>query len=160
MAVDLPGFGESRHQAVPLRGAPRFAEAVALAADFARRSGMAPDGQFAFVGHSLGAGVVLQAGRLSPRPSSVVALGAPATVARFDRDGKQWLDGFAERRLGDMDLPADFQSIDAMGRYLLELDVLRQSGRSGNPPVLLVKGQMEKPFGIPHLRQHLEHTNP
>ena len=62
LALDLAGFGESEDPDLPLSKDFRFEDAVVGAARYVVKSGIAPPGRTVYVGHSLGAGVVLRAG--------------------------------------------------------------------------------------------------
>ena len=81
LALDLTGFGESENPAVPLSEAPRLELDVLEAAGYAVERGLTREGRYAYVGHSLGAGVVLAAGQLEPRPLCIVGLGTPVAAA-------------------------------------------------------------------------------
>lgn len=155
LALDLPGFGESEDPDLPLSKDFRFEDAVVGAARYAVKSGIAQPGRIVYVGHSLGAGVILRAGRIKPRPLSIVAVGAPITQDRFERYGESWRLRFAKGRLRDMDLVPDEQSLDVMGQYLVEMDPATQLSKGGLPPVLIVYGELEADYGVPIVRDHL-----
>lgn len=144
LALDLRGFGSSDPPKAPLSENLRFEEDVRAAAVYAIDRGLAQQGGIVYVGHSLGAAVVLRASRLDPPPAAVVALSIPASREIF---GEQ-VDGswrrFATERLEDMHWPADDASIAAMERYLLELDPEAQRVEGLPAPTLLVFGATER----------------
>ena len=133
----------------------RFEDSVSLTAMYALRERLAPKGEFAYVGHSFGAGVVLRAGRSNPRPVGVVSLGAPVIVDRHRKHGESWLRRFSEERLLDLRLPLTRESISAMSEYLMDMDPLEQAGKTGNPPILFVNGELETSYGTSYLEQNL-----
>jgi pimeloyl-ACP methyl ester carboxylesterase len=67
LALDLRGFGASADPAIPWTDVG-FDEDLRAASRVAEERGWARPGEFVYVGHSLGAGVVLHAARLIPRP--------------------------------------------------------------------------------------------
>ena len=155
LALDLTGFGESENPAVPLAEAPRLELDVLEAAGYAVERGLTREGRYAYVGHSLGAGVVLAAGQLEPRPLCIVGLGTPVAAARLELEGEAWLEEFSAQRLRDMEIALDERSIASIARYLLEIDPHEQVLRPGRPPLLFVRGGIERPYGIQHLRSYL-----
>jgi pimeloyl-ACP methyl ester carboxylesterase len=149
LALDVRGFGESDPPAAPLSSNLRFEEDVRTAARYALDRGLARPRRIVYVGHSLGAAVVLRASRLEPPPAAVIALSAPATREIFrERMGGQWR-RFAADRLDDMRWPPDAASIAAMERYLLELDPDAQRAAGLPAPALLVFGAKEAGARLP-----------
>jgi pimeloyl-ACP methyl ester carboxylesterase len=153
LALDLRGFGGSSDPDLPLTPDFRFEDDVAAAARYARRHGLAPGGRIVYAGHSLGAGVILRAGRLAPRPEALVAMGAPATRAAFARGREAWRRRFARERFHAMRMTPDPASIEVMGDYLLGMDVIAQLSRRDLPPTLLIFG--EKEGGTAYVRERV-----
>ena len=110
-------------------------------------------------GAGQGAGVALRAGRFEPNPPAIVAIGAPITQDRFEQYGESWRLRFAKGRLGDMGLIPDEQSIDVMGRYLVEMDSATQLRKGGLPPALIIYDELEAGYGVPIVRDHLTTMN-
>jgi pimeloyl-ACP methyl ester carboxylesterase len=143
LALDLRGFGGSDDPPMPLEPGFGFEADIAAAARYALRGGLSGDGRIVYVGHSLGAGVVLRAADLSPRPAGIVAIGAPATRAALDRGGEAWRRRFAAERLHAMGMRPDRTSLEVMGAYLGEMDVVTQLRRPDRPPICLIYGGRE-----------------
>jgi len=140
LAPDLRGFGNADDPVLPLEGSVGWEEDVLETVRYAVRTGKTQADRFVYVGHSLGAGVILNAARLEPHPRAVVALGA---TANLERDGIEWLRPFATRRFRDMRLVPDERSLDVMAAYLLGLDAPSQLESPGLPPILFVYGDRE-----------------
>lgn len=134
LVLDLRGFGESDNPPLPLSQSFRFEDDVLLAVRYVLENALAKPGRFVFVGHSLGAGVVLRARRLQPKPAAVVAIGAPATQGLFEQGRENWRRLFAEERLKDMGITPDEQTLQVMGRYLVEMDPVNQLLCGALPP--------------------------
>jgi len=142
LALDLSGFNESDDPELPFASPPLFVQNVTAAATYAIESGIARRGGIVYVGHSLGAGVVLMAAGCEPRPAAVIALGAPATEGLKHGDR---LDDFALQRFRDMGIVPDGVALAVMKKYLLQLDVVRQLEQGELSDVLLVYGERERP---------------
>lgn len=143
IAVDLRGFGESEEPRAPLSEHLLFEEDVRAVARYALRTEIARPHRIVYVGHSLGAVVVLRAAQLSPRPAAVVGLGTPDMREIFESgDAASWR-RFARERLLAMGHAADPSSVSAMERYLLALDPAAQRARGLAVPALLVFGEDE-----------------
>jgi dienelactone hydrolase len=145
LAPDLHGFGESEDPSLPLEEDFRFEEAVVRVARQALEEGWASNGEFVYMGYSLGAGVVLRAARREPQPAAVITVGAPATGELLTQRGEQWLQQFALRRLEDMQLVPDEKSRAVIERYVLDMDVIKQVRMEDLPPTLLIYGELENP---------------
>ncbi len=154
LVPDLPGFGESDDPSLPLTEDFRFDQAVVRVARQALGEGWASNGEFVYMGYSLGAGVVLRAARHEPRPVAIITVGAPATGELLAERGQQWLEQFALRRLEDMQLVPDEESQAVIERYLLEMDVTKQLSMEDLPPTLLIYGELED---APPLKRHSSH---
>lgn len=159
IAIDLQGFGESDDPSLPLSEDFQFEDDVSAATSFALQHNLAPRQKIVLVGYSLGAGVVLRAGRLKPSPGKIVAVGAPTTRVLFARGGEIWTNHFAARRLRDMEIPPDPQSIEVMERYLTEMDPMTQLVLGELPPVLFIYSELGKNYGVPELRDYLARTD-
>lgn len=142
LALNLSGFNESDDPELPFASPPPFVQNVTAAATYAIESGIARRGGIVYVGHSLGAGVVLMAAGCEPRPAAVIALGAPATEGLKHGDR---LDDFALQRFRDMGIVPDGVSLSVMKEYLLQLDVVRLFEQGNLSDVLLVYGERERP---------------
>lgn len=153
MALDLEGFGESEDPKLAPGDSFRFENNVLTAAEFARARGLAPEGRIVYFGHSLGAGVVLRAGRLVPRPAAIVASGPPFIRRKFERGGESTRRSFSAGRLRDMEIPVEGITLAAMENYLEEMDPLTQLERGGHPPILFMFGQDTRV--LPFAREHL-----
>jgi len=150
-AVDLRGFGDSEDPPLPLDPGFSFADGVTVAARYALEHKLARPGNIAYLGHSLGAKVILEAAHLSPRPSTVIAIGGGNTRARFLEGGAAWQERFALDRFRDMRLSADEQSVRIMGEYLVDIDVMHQAAAEDLPPLLLVYGARDR--SLPTVRE-------
>ena len=146
LAIDLVGFGESDDPDLPLPEGFRSEDAVASFVRLAWEEGwVGPEG-ILYVGHSLGAGVVLRAGRLDPCPRAIVAIGGPTMHDWTQRQGPAWLRHFAHERFDDMGLGpvADDASLRVMERYLLEMDPIEAIAHlEGVISILLIYGEQE-----------------
>ena len=144
LAPDLRGFGASDPVPLPLSVHLRLEEDVRAVARYALEADLTRPHRIVYVGHSLGAAVVLRASRLDPVPAAVVALSPPAMREIYDaREGGSWR-RFTSDRLMDMHLDLDDANISAMERYLLELDPETQRALSISVPALLVFGADER----------------
>lgn len=143
LALDLPGYGDSEGVTLPLADDFGFEDAVVAASRRASELGWLRPGRWAYMGHSLGASVVLRAARQEPIPSAVVALGAPFFEKMSERNQEAWT-AFVGRRFKDMRLEPDPRSLQVMSRYLIELDVANELRQGGLPPVLFIYGERER----------------
>lgn len=160
LALDLRGFGESDEPTLPLTEDFRFEDDVLTASRYAMENGLAKSGKIIYVGHSLGAGVVLKAGHHEPKPSAIVAIGSPATQVRFEEYGESWRDNFANGRFEDMGITTpDKQSLEVMGSYLVDMDPVTQLVQGDLPPVLFIYGELEQKYRPPYIENHLSTSN-
>jgi pimeloyl-ACP methyl ester carboxylesterase len=155
LALDLRGFGDSEDPPLPLAEDFRFEDDIRRAAHYALDKGIAKPGNIIYVGYSLGAGVVLHAGRNDPKPSAIVVIGAPDIQIMSENAGVGWINGFAANRLEDMKISAGQKSIETLADYLLKMNPKAQLAQGGLPPTLFVYGELGKGYGVPLVRDFL-----
>jgi pimeloyl-ACP methyl ester carboxylesterase len=148
LALDLRGFGASAAAPQPWTEVG-FDGDVLAAARLAEARGWAPRG-FVYMGHSLGAGVVLRAALKEPRPIAVISNGAPATRTYFARGEAE---SFTRDRFESMRLEPDPRSFALMRRFLLDMDPTRVLAEGDLPPVLLMYGEHDR--ALAHVRAGL-----
>ncbi len=146
LAIDLPGFGESKDPDLPLSPGFSFADSIAATARYARERGLAGSNATVYAGISLGAKSAILAGRLEPRPLAVIAIGGGHTRAWFEEEGAEWRRTFALQRFHAMQLAPDERSVEIMAVHLERMDVVDQLRETGLPPVLLVYGENDRSF--------------
>ena len=144
LAIDLSGFGESADPPMPFSDDFRFDAAVLRAVDEIVQRGWAKPEAIAYVGHSLGAGVVLRAARAHPKPFAIIAIGGPCTKSRFAQSGRHYRRQFALDRFRDMAIDPDSTSIEIMAQYLEGMDPATQLSFNDLPPVLFIYGEKER----------------
>lgn len=149
LALDLRGFGSSQDPATPWTQVG-FDDDVRAAARVVEERGWARSGEMIYFGHSLGAGVVLKAAALAPRPLAVVASGAPATRTYFEQSEAV---RFTRGRFASMGIEPDPQTFALLQRYLAEMDPTAALLNEGLPPVLLIYGEHDR--ALPHVRRGL-----
>lgn len=146
LALDLRGFGSSEDPATPWTQVG-FDDDVRAAARLAEERGWARSGEIIYFGHSLGAGVVLRAAALAPRPLAVVASGAPATRTYFEQGEAL---RFTRQRFASMGIEPDPHTFALLQRYLAAMDPTVALMSEGLPRALLIYGEHDR--ALPHVR--------
>jgi pimeloyl-ACP methyl ester carboxylesterase len=161
LAIDLRGFGESAGPVISANRAFNFEDDVLVAVKYAVERELAQPGRIVYVGHSLGALIVLRAEALEPRPASVVVLGTPFPKEWFEkkeyfgRRGATFQRLWAEDILSTMGIRPDQESVQVMERYLRLSTPITRFLQEKVPPILFVYGERESIVSaVSEIRNH------